>query len=73
MFYKTISYLKEINIKIFDFGGIDPINPLAEGVNHFKKGFGGTITEYLGEWEWSDSKLLRFGSNLGIWLRGGKE
>ena len=73
MFEKLASELNKYKVTQFDFGCIDPENPSAAGVDHFKNGFGGQIQQYLGEWEFASSTLLRFGVNMAIKLRGGKE
>ncbi len=72
MVFNLFKYLKEKGITYLDFGGINPGSNIAEGVNYFKKGFGGKIIEYLGEWEWSSSNWLRCGVNLAVWYRGGQ-
>lgn len=64
--------LKERGLTKLDFAGLDPKTPAAFGVNHFKRGFGGALVEYLGEWECASSEWLRWGINLGIWKRGGR-
>lgn len=51
MVFKLFELLKSRGVTRFDFGGIDPLSPSARGVDHFKRGFGGEIVEYLGEWE----------------------
>lgn len=55
--------LKAMGITRFDFGGVAPSDPSVAGVNHFKRGFGGEIVEYLGEWEWAASSAWRRGAN----------
>lgn len=72
MVFKLLEHLKEKGIAKLDFGGIDPRTPSARGVNHFKRGFGGNIVEYLGEWEWASTEWLRWGINLAIWRKGGR-
>lgn len=59
MFPKLVELLRERGVARFDFGGIDPANPDAKGVDHFKKGFGGAQVEYLGEWDWAALPGLR--------------
>ena len=58
------NHLKEKGIIHFDFGGIDPANSEAKGVDHFKKGFGGEIIEHLGEWDSARISFLRFIMNI---------
>lgn len=45
---------KEEKLQIYDFGGISgnfsKTNP-SDGVYEFKKGFGGYVTEYIGEFD----------------------
>ena len=72
MFERLMQELRERGVTRFDFGGIDPVNPAAEGVNHYKRGFGGQLVEYLGEWESASSGLLRLGVNSALRLRGGR-
>ncbi len=66
MVYRLLEYLQRLGIKQLDFGGLAPGSPLTEGVNHFKRGFGGEIVEYLGEWEWSSDTWLRWVFNQAI-------
>jgi lipid II:glycine glycyltransferase (peptidoglycan interpeptide bridge formation enzyme) len=56
-------------VKVLDFGGIDPKASSAQGVNHFKLGFGGTVVEYLGEWEWAANPIHRWLGNLAVAVR----
>ena len=72
MIHELFRILKETGMARLDFAGLDPKTPAAHGVNHFKRGFGGQLIEYLGEWEFASSEKLRWGINLGIWKRGGR-
>lgn len=72
MVTRLIPLLQKKGIEYFDFGGLDPISSNAEGVNHFKRGFGGQIVEYLGEWETARNEWVRSGMNLALWKRGGR-
>lgn len=47
---------RSLDVKKYDLGGIDP--DLAPGVHAFKSGTGARERTYLGEWEWSTSRLL---------------
>lgn len=69
MIYRLAEYLLQRKATEFNFGGIAPGSSQAEGVNHFKRGFGGKIVENLGEWEYGTSDWLRYGVNLAIWYR----
>lgn len=71
MVYYLLERLQDQGVTRLDFGGIDPRSPRAEGVNHFKRGFGGTLVEYLGEWEWASANWLRWGMNLAMRYRHG--
>jgi len=62
--------LKSAGIQRFDFGGILPGVPAAAGINHFKRGFGGLLVEYVGEWEWANPSWIRWGVNTWIAGRG---
>ena len=42
------------------------IHEEAKGVDHFKKGFGGSTVEYLGEWDWAPYEWLRRAANIAI-------
>lgn len=70
MIMHLVPALREMGIVDFDFGGIDPGNPEASGVDHFKRGFGGRVVEHIGEWELASSESLRWGINLAMKLRG---
>lgn len=65
MIYRLLEYLRQEGITSFDFGGLDP-QPQAAGVNHFKRGFGGSLVEYVGEWEWARLSWMRWAVNLAI-------
>ncbi len=51
----------------YDLGGVDPLE--GTGVYNFKKGTGAKPVEYLGEWEWADSKAMLWLGNAVVWLR----
>jgi lipid II:glycine glycyltransferase (peptidoglycan interpeptide bridge formation enzyme) len=70
MAYKLFEYLQAQGIRHFNFGGIAPGAAATEGVNHFKRGFGGKIVRQAGEWEWSNAWWLRAGVNLAVRYRG---
>ncbi len=70
MIYRLLEYLQKQDITQFDLGGLNPGSYGAQGVNHFKRGFGGKFVERLGEWEWASSKWLRWALNLAVWYRG---
>lgn len=67
---KLFELLKARGVTNFDFGGIDPANPNARGVDDFKGGFGGREVRYLDEWDWSFWEPLRRAVNLAIAYRG---
>ena len=66
MFEQLALALKSRGIRELDFGGIDPVSTGAQGVNHFKLGFGGQVKEYLGEWEWASNPLLARSVNFAV-------
>ena len=70
MIDELVRLLHQNGVKHFDFGGIDPASASAKGVDHFKRGFGGTLVEYLGEWESVRSEWVRAAMNLAILKRG---
>jgi len=61
--YAMIAQLREVLREEggaeLDFGGLDPGNAEARGVDHFKLGFGGRQITYGGEWEWASSSATR--------------
>jgi lipid II:glycine glycyltransferase (peptidoglycan interpeptide bridge formation enzyme) len=59
--FRAMEILSRKGIKYLDMGGIDPRG--APGITHFKKGFGGQMIEYLGEWDWANSEWLRWAAN----------
>lgn len=71
--YAMIAELREVlrgaHVTEFDFGGIDPQNPAARGVDHFKLGFAGRTISYDGEWDWGSSRFTRWLGNFSIALR----
>jgi lipid II:glycine glycyltransferase (peptidoglycan interpeptide bridge formation enzyme) len=72
MIETLVSELSARGVQSFDFGGLDPVNLAAAGVNHFKSGFGGSLVEQVGEWEYSRSQLLRALVNGLIGIKGGR-
>jgi lipid II:glycine glycyltransferase (peptidoglycan interpeptide bridge formation enzyme) len=70
VFSHLLQYLQNSGMTEFDLGGMDPNSPGARGVNQFKKGFGGELVQYVGEWEWSTASWFRWAVNFGIWYRG---
>lgn len=70
VFTRLLEYLQQNGIRQFDLGGMDPRTREAEGVNRFKRGFGGRLIEYAGEWEWANKEWIRWATNFAIWYRG---
>lgn len=67
---KLFEVLAAKGVTEFDFGGLAPANPAAAGVNHFKQGFGGKLTEYLGEWEMASGSRVSAAVALAMKLKG---
>lgn len=65
MVARLADVLGERGVTRLDLGGIDP-SPRFAGLAHFKRGFGGTLVERLGEWEWSTTPWLRGLAWLGV-------
>lgn len=63
MFYKLRENLRQEEITDFNFGGINPDSVHGRGVDHFKLGFAGREGQYLGEWDYATSFLLRHAAN----------
>ena len=62
-----INYAKEKNIKTYDFGGISgSFNKSSPyyGIFDFKRGFGGYIVEYIGEFDLLINKPLYYTYNI---------
>jgi lipid II:glycine glycyltransferase (peptidoglycan interpeptide bridge formation enzyme) len=70
LFWKLIEHCVNVGITSYDMGGIDPYE--NKGVYHFKKGTGAKEIEYLGEWEWSSSEMIRYAANWAIKYRSGR-
>ncbi|MBI5202398.1 MAG: peptidoglycan bridge formation glycyltransferase FemA/FemB family protein [Elusimicrobia bacterium] len=70
MIPQLLERLKAEGVRALDFGGIDPANEAAKGVDHFKKGFGAAPLEYLGEWDWARWNWLRKAADAAIAKRG---
>lgn len=64
LIYKIIDWCRINGIEHLDMSGIDPFD--NKEVYNFKKGIGGNFVEYIGEWEFSNSWLLRMIVNLYI-------
>lgn len=71
MLAKLRGHLREQGVKLLDFGGINPASEKARGVDHFKRGFGGSDVRYCGEWDWAAVPGLRWAANLLIKHRAG--
>ena len=59
--------LRNEKIIKLDFGGVSPDAFLKNGVSHFKKGFGGEIVQYIGEWE-HGRRISKILGNIAILL-----
>lgn len=64
LFWTLLMECKNQGIQYYDLSGIDPKN--NTGVYNFKKGTGATQIEYIGEWEWASSGLVRYFANFVI-------
>lgn len=68
MQWEMINWAREQGCTIYDFGGIpyyyDKSNP-AYGVYHFKKGFGGEVVVYAGEFFYTLRPMMMKITNLG--------
>jgi hypothetical protein len=66
MTWEAMLYAKEKGIKEFDLGGYytgkEP-DPQKEGINQFKRGFGGKLVNYYNYYK-SYSKLYKFATNV---------
>jgi hypothetical protein len=55
-------------VRVYDLGGADAER--ATGVYNFKRGLGGREVTMIGEWEWTTSRLARWGLNRAAALSG---
>lgn len=67
MIWFLINKLRELDVKKLDLVGIDPINNW--GSYHFKKGIGGELIRYVGEWEMSSNSLIRILMNILLYTK----
>lgn len=64
IFWAIVQHCQRLGLRSCDLAGIDPVR--NNGVYRFKKATGATPVEYLGEWDWASSSLLRWLGNWGI-------
>lgn len=64
LLWEIINWCRGQGIEYLDMSGIDPFS--NKSVFNFKKGIGGNLVEYAGEWELSTSFFLRLMVNLYI-------
>lgn len=55
--WALVLHCRRLQITQYDLAGVDPVK--AQGVAAFKRWTGAQDIEWLGEWEWSSSSLLR--------------
>lgn len=61
VFWELMRQCSLRGIQWYDMSGVDPIG--NKGVYDFKKGTGSSEFQYLGEWDWATSALLRHAAN----------
>ena len=71
MMMRLFERLPSVGIASLDLGGVSAAGSAA-GVDHFKRGFGGTAVRYLGEWEWSGWGPIRVAANLAVRWQGAR-
>jgi len=62
LMWNIMDWCRKNGIEYLDLSGVDPFS--HKGIFNFKKGIGGNFVEYVGEWELSNSLLLRSVINL---------
>lgn len=62
--WALIRHCQRLHVTHYDLAGIDPAN--APGVANFKRWTGAQEVEWLGEWEWSTSSVLRRAVDLAV-------
>jgi len=65
--WALILHCQRLGVSHYDLAGIDPVN--APGVTSYKRRTGADEVEWLGEWEWSTSSILRRAVNLAVRTR----
>lgn len=68
MHYRLFEELRRQGVVSVDLGGLDPRARMAD-VDRFKSGFGGSLVEYVGEWEWASHPWLRWALGSALLLR----
>lgn len=70
MIWFLLRKLRELNVTEMDMSGIDPVRNW--GGYHFKKGTGGRLFAYMGEWDHSFPGFLKPLLNIALFLRSRK-
>lgn len=60
----VVNHAIKMGVTHYDLNGVDPVS--NRGVFKFKKETGAQLLEYLGEWDWSTSDLLKRAFNWAI-------
>ncbi|MDC7785277.1 GNAT family N-acetyltransferase [Rhodoplanes sp. TEM] len=68
LLWEMLGHCRDTGIARYDLGGIDPAaNP---GVYEFKRTTGAARVDFLGEWDWATSSVLRWAGN---WMIGRRQ
>lgn len=62
--WRLLDAVRAQGVRLYDVSGADP--GAAGGVYNFKRGLAGRRVSMVGEWEWSTSRLLRWGVNRAL-------
>ena len=62
--WAVILHCRRMNVTHYDLAGVDRVN--SPGVADFKRWTGAEDVEWLGEWEWSTSRLLARAVNMAV-------
>lgn len=65
MIFNILKWCRDKNFVLFDFSGVDPLT--NKGVYDFKKGVGGRLVEFAGEWEYASHSI--YGSAFNTLIR----
>lgn len=67
LMWRLLEIARQQGVSVYDLSGADETG--VPGVFNFKKGLGGRLVAFMGEWEWASSRWLGSGVNLALRFR----